>query len=62
MFRRASVSTVLWVLGVWLLVSMPFGMFVGLMCGFNGSDHEELPITPAPPADHKTFDTVRTAA
>jgi hypothetical protein len=61
MFRRESVSTVLWVLGVWLLVSVPFGMFIGLMCGLNGSD-QELPITPTPLADHETFDTVRTAA
>ena len=54
-------STVLWVLGVWLLVSVPFGMFIGLMLGLNGPD-QEMPITPAPLADHETFDTVRTAA
>jgi hypothetical protein len=55
------VSTVLWILGVWLVASVPFGMVIGSMCGLNGSDRD-LPITPAPPADHETLDAVRTAA
>lgn len=54
-------STVLWVLGVWLLVSVPFGILFGSICKSNGSDREDLPLTPAP-ADHETFGAVRRAA
>jgi hypothetical protein len=54
-------STVLWVLGVWLLVSVPFGILFGSICRSNGSDREALPLTPAP-ADHETFGVVRRAA
>jgi hypothetical protein len=61
-------STVLWVLGVWLLVSLPFGMFIGWICSLNGLDGEQLPIsherpiTTAPAADYAAVGAIRIPA
>ena len=41
-------SAVLLFVGVWLLVSLPFGMFFGWMCSLNGPDADELPIKGEP--------------
>ena len=54
-------STMLWVLGVWLFASLPFGTFIGWMCSLSGPDNDErlirdeLPIPTAPAADHAPF-------
>ena len=37
-------SAVLWVVGLWLLVSLPLGLLIGGMCGLNRFESEELPM------------------
>jgi hypothetical protein len=36
---------VLWVVGLWLLVSLPLGLLIGGMCGLNRFESEELPLS-----------------
>lgn len=38
-------SAVLWVVGLWLLVSLPLGLLIGGMCGLNRFESEELPMS-----------------
>lgn len=55
-------TTVLWVLGVWLLATLPVALFIGRVCSLNRLEGEERWITSAPPADQETFSGVRIAA
>ena len=42
-------SAALWIVGVWLPVSVVFGMVFGCMCSLNGPDTDELPISDGVP-------------
>jgi hypothetical protein len=61
-------TTVLSVLGAWLLVSLPFAMFIGSVCRLNRLNSQELPIsdelpiTTTPAAAHAAVGAVRILA
>jgi hypothetical protein len=55
-------TTVLWVLGVWLLASIPLALFIGQVCSLNRLEGEEGWITSPLPADQETFSGVRIVA
>ena len=55
-------ATVLSILGVWLLVSLPFAMFIGSVCRLNRLDSDELALTTTPAAAHAAVGAFRILA
>ena len=60
--NEANMTTVLWVLGVWCLASLPAALLIGGLCSLNGLEGEERWITSAPPADLEKFNKSPLAA
>ena len=60
-------SAAIWIVGVWLLVSLPFALFIGRMCSLNSLDSDallisgELPINSALRISDKMPTTAATA-
>ena len=54
-------TTVLWVLGVWLLASLPVALLIGGLCSLNDLEGEERWIG-APPADQEKLSGLTIAA
>ena len=62
MDNEAIMMMMLWVLGVWLLASVPVALFIGQLCSLNPLARDEEWLTSAPPADQETPTGVRAAA
>jgi hypothetical protein len=59
--HEAIMTTVLWVLGVWLLASLPVALLIGGLCSLNDLEGEERWIG-APPADQEKLSGLTIAA
>ena len=55
-------TMVLWVLGVWLLVSLPVALFIGTVCSPNCFEDDQGWITNPPLAAQEAFNEIRSAA
>ena len=55
-------AIVLWVLGVWLLASLPVALFIGQVCSLNRPEDDDGGIASPVPAGQETFSGARMVA